>query len=90
MIDRILKKNRKTLKDFPRLPLLDGSMGSEYENRLIADELNYNTTLLAKEFKQLMTTMTNERKQVFDKIMHTLQLNLKIIIPKIIMKIVKN
>ena len=46
------------------MPLLDGSMGSEFENRLIAKELNYSITLLVKEFKQLMITMIDERYAV--------------------------
>ena len=49
MIDRILRKNGKTLKDFIELPILDGSIGLEFES-LIENELDHNKTLLVEEF----------------------------------------
>ncbi|CAH9121125.1 unnamed protein product [Cuscuta epithymum] len=68
-IDKLLRRNGKSLRDFPTMPQPDPSLLSESQNRLLFDELNYDRTALAAEHIQLMSTMTSEQRHIYDTIM---------------------
>ena len=48
-IEQILNKNDKTLKDFPTMPFLDLTLIRECNNRLLAEELDYDRQALSNE-----------------------------------------
>ncbi|XP_058733993.1 uncharacterized protein LOC131605682, partial [Vicia villosa] len=74
-LESFLQSNNRSLSDFPIMPQIDASLTSESQNRLIYDELNYDTQLLAIEHTQLMSTMTVEQRTVYDKIMARVEEN---------------
>jgi hypothetical protein len=59
----------KSLADYPPMPRADPALIPDLENRLIHDEMNYNRGVLADEHSRLMSTMTDEQRQVYDRIM---------------------
>lgn len=67
-IEKLLKSNNKSLSDYSIMPQLDPSLISQSNNRLIFYELNYDRKALALEHKQLLSTMTNEQRQIYDTI----------------------
>ena len=69
-IERLLQSHGKNMKeDYLTMPVTDVSLIHDSRNRLIYDELYYNQRLLEEENERLMSTMTDEQKQVYDKIM---------------------
>lgn len=68
-IETLLQSSSKSISDFPTMPQPDMSLITERQNRLIYDELNYDRQSLAKEYTQLMSTMTSEQRKIYDKIM---------------------
>lgn len=75
-IDIILQTHNKRLSDFTTMPEFDSDTYNDQTNRLIFDELNYNRVVLATEFLQLMSTMTNEQRKIFDNIVGRVQQNI--------------
>ncbi|RHN66861.1 hypothetical protein MtrunA17_Chr3g0096361 [Medicago truncatula] len=57
------------------MPREDPSLIPDLENRLIHDEMNYNRGVLDEEHSCLMSTMTDEQQQVYDKIMSRVNAN---------------
>ncbi|RHN48987.1 putative DNA helicase Pif1, P-loop containing nucleoside triphosphate hydrolase [Medicago truncatula] len=68
-IETLLQSSSKSISDSPTMPQPDMSLITERQNRLIYDELNYDRQSLAKEYTQLMSTMTSEQRKIYDKIM---------------------
>ena len=61
--------NGRSLKDIQGMPIPEGNYTSHLGNTLIADKLNYNRVELAEEAQELLSTMTDEQKNIFDTIM---------------------
>ncbi|KAH1069204.1 hypothetical protein GYH30_006697 [Glycine max] len=57
------------MSNWPTMPQPNLSNVAEIGNRLIYDELNYDTNLLAEQHSQLMTTMIKEQRTIYDIIM---------------------
>jgi hypothetical protein len=69
-IQVLLQGHGKDMKeDYPSMPRTDVSLNTEGLNRLIYDELRYNRNVLKEEHEGLMSTMTSEQRQIYDKIM---------------------
>ncbi|KEH21931.1 PIF1-like helicase [Medicago truncatula] len=68
-IERLLHSHGKSMKeDYPTMPRTDVSFIHESRNILIYDEMNYTQHMLEIEHQKLMSTMTDEQKNVYDKI----------------------
>ncbi|CAL1384366.1 unnamed protein product [Linum trigynum] len=67
-IDKLLQKQWKSLADFPGLPIPSGTLRSNSGNRMIAEELNYNSEDLMKEFNTLYPKLNSEQMKAFDEI----------------------
>lgn len=65
----MLQSHGMSLKDYKEMPKSDRSLIHEVQNRLIYDELNYNTDSLKEEHDRLMSSMTGEQRRVYDRIM---------------------
>ena len=74
-IDKILRSNGRTLRDYPPMPIPDSSTAVYQGNRLIAEELNYNRDTLREEFNNLTRIMTDEQSKIFNTIMSSLSIN---------------
>ncbi|XP_045821940.1 uncharacterized protein LOC123914810 [Trifolium pratense] len=72
-IEILLQSNGKSFNDFPDMPQPDAGLVPDRGNRLIYDELNYDTELLAHEHRKLMSTMTTEQRKIYDRIMSRVQ-----------------
>ncbi|KAF7802249.1 ATP-dependent DNA helicase PIF1 [Senna tora] len=59
-IDKMLRNNGRTLKDFPPLSIPD-----------CENQLNYDKEALAAESTHLISTMTNEQRKFLDEIIHS-------------------
>ncbi|XP_024964285.1 uncharacterized protein LOC112504569 [Cynara cardunculus var. scolymus] len=68
-IENIFLRNNYTLKDFTTLPYPDNDSLESSNNRLIAEELDYNHHNLRDEFHTLVTALTNEQRGVYNEIM---------------------
>ncbi|XP_024963872.1 uncharacterized protein LOC112504154, partial [Cynara cardunculus var. scolymus] len=68
-IEKILLHNNSTLKDFTTLPYPDNDSLESSNNRLIAEELDYNHHNLRDEFQTLVIALTNEQRGVYNEIM---------------------
>ncbi|XP_024963403.1 uncharacterized protein LOC112503634 [Cynara cardunculus var. scolymus] len=68
-IEKILLRNNSTLKNFTTLPYPDNDSLESSNNRLIAEELDYNHHNLGDEFHTLVTALTDEQRGVYDEIM---------------------
>ncbi|KEH36616.1 PIF1-like helicase [Medicago truncatula] len=65
----MLQSFGKSLSDFPPMPKADTSLVPDVESRLIHDEMSYNRPVLAAQHDRMMSTMTSEQRNVYDKIM---------------------
>jgi len=68
-IETVLQSHGTSLEDYKEMPKSDKSLIHDVQNRLICDELNYNTNSLVEEKCRLMSTMTVEQRKVYDRIM---------------------
>jgi len=68
-VELILRSSGKSLTDYPPMPTADPSLLPDLQNSFIHDEINYNRGELANEHHQLMSTMTDEQRNVYDRIM---------------------
>jgi len=68
-IEILLQSSNDSLENYPEMPLADTELLPEIDNRLIHDELSYNKQSLAEEHRQLMSTMTDEQRRIYDRIM---------------------
>ena len=74
-IEKFLQKNAKSLKDFPSMPYPNDFDEIDGLNNLILEELAYNRSALANEHKDLISNMTHEQKNVYEKIMTAISSN---------------
>ncbi|KAL7094727.1 hypothetical protein ACP275_11G121900 [Erythranthe tilingii] len=68
-IENILRSNNRSLANFPIMPQPDMSLVTQVQNRLIYDELNYDRHELAMEHSKLLSSLTDEQKSIYEKIM---------------------
>ncbi|CAH1418620.1 unnamed protein product [Lactuca virosa] len=67
--EQILLRNNSSLKDYRRMPYPDADLVSSSNNRLIAEELDYDIPNLKNEFDQLFVSLTDEQRNIFLDIM---------------------
>ncbi|OIW15606.1 hypothetical protein TanjilG_08182 [Lupinus angustifolius] len=68
-IEKLLEGNRRSLKDYPLMPYPNGYVTSQLGNRLIYQELNYDTDELKRNFHSLFNSLTEEQYNIFQTIM---------------------
>nr|GEZ80109.1 ATP-dependent DNA helicase RRM3-like [Tanacetum cinerariifolium] len=68
-IELLLRSNNSSLRMFEGMPFPDDASILSSNNRLIHDELAYNTDELKEEHVQLKASMTGEQKKVYETIM---------------------
>ncbi|XP_012858302.1 PREDICTED: uncharacterized protein LOC105977534 [Erythranthe guttata] len=68
-IEKKMRSSNKSLADFPTMPFPNMSLLPQVENRLIYDELNYDRSALAAEHSELLSSLNDEQRIVYDKIM---------------------
>ncbi|XP_076899689.1 uncharacterized protein LOC143553625 [Bidens hawaiensis] len=74
-IEKILLRNNSSLRKYQTMPFPDAEYISIASNSLIQEELAYNKNLQKLEFQTLFNSITNEQKNVFDRIMMDVQQN---------------
>ena len=72
-IEQLMLSRGTTLMRFPEMPFPDSRYISQFGNRLIYDETNYNADDLHSEYERLYTALTTEQKGVYDTIMSSVQ-----------------
>ncbi|KAI9106597.1 hypothetical protein K1719_022125 [Acacia pycnantha] len=72
-IDSLLRKNGKSLLDFPTMPLPEELPPIDVSNQLILQELNYDKHALQVEANNLQNSLNLEQKQIFNNVMSCLQ-----------------
>ncbi|KAF1885860.1 hypothetical protein Lal_00042734 [Lupinus albus] len=68
-IEKQLQRNRRSLRDYPTMPYPKGYITRQLGNRLIYDELNYDTNELKDNFNLLFQSLTDEQCGIFKTIM---------------------
>nr|KAJ0204427.1 hypothetical protein LSAT_V11C500276410 [Lactuca sativa] len=68
-IEQILLRNNSSLKNYRRMPYPDADLVSSSNNRLIAEELDYDIPNLKNEFDRLFDSLTDEQRNIFLDIM---------------------
>ncbi|KAF1870834.1 hypothetical protein Lal_00030144 [Lupinus albus] len=68
-IEKLLQRNRRSLRDYPPMPYPKGYITSQLGNRLIYDELNYDTTELNDNFNLIFQSLTDEQCKIFKTVM---------------------
>ncbi|KAK9280663.1 hypothetical protein L1049_014360 [Liquidambar formosana] len=74
-IEQILNRNGRSLKDFPHMPLPSSHIVNVIINRLIREELDYDSIREKHMFESLHAGLNSDQLQIFDAIMtaHTKQ-----------------
>ncbi|KAL7120574.1 hypothetical protein ACP275_02G130000 [Erythranthe tilingii] len=67
-IENKLRSSNKSLADFPTMPFPNMSLLPQIQNRLIYDELNYDRSALVAEHLELLSSLNDEQKVIYDKI----------------------
>jgi len=67
-IEKFLLTNSSTLRNYPTMSYPDEESISTANNRLINEELAYDTEVLQNEFDTFVVSLTDEQRVVFDKI----------------------
>ncbi|XP_057419198.1 uncharacterized protein LOC130713450 [Lotus japonicus] len=68
-LDKLLHLNGRSLKDYSCLPFPDLFEECQYENKFVADELNYNKVEMASLHESLIDSLTEEQHQIYNVIM---------------------
>ncbi|KAI9120964.1 hypothetical protein K1719_007997 [Acacia pycnantha] len=68
-INSLLRKNGKSLLDFPTMPLPEELPPIDVSNQLILQELNYDKYALQVEANNLQNSLNLEKKQIFNNVM---------------------
>jgi ATP-dependent DNA helicase PIF1 len=63
-IEKLLQANRRSLSDFPSMPFPQHYVTANLGNRLIYDELNYDTKQQKEEFQDLYKKLTGSNSFV--------------------------
>ncbi|XP_076893885.1 uncharacterized protein LOC143546014 [Bidens hawaiensis] len=74
-IEKILLRNANTLKNFETMPFPDYEFVASSNNPLINEELSYDREVLNTEYNILLSSLTDEQRIVFEKIMNVITLN---------------
>ncbi|XP_076906088.1 uncharacterized protein LOC143562053 [Bidens hawaiensis] len=74
-IEKILLRNNSSLRKYQTMSFPDAEYISIASNSLIQEKLSYDQNLLKVEFQTLFNSITNEQKNVFDRIMMAVQQN---------------
>ncbi|KAF1862357.1 hypothetical protein Lal_00026888 [Lupinus albus] len=69
-IEKLLQRNRRSLRDYPLVSYPKGYITSQLGNILIYDELNYDTTELKDNFNILFQFLTDEQCKIFKTVMN--------------------
>ncbi|XP_074282420.1 uncharacterized protein LOC141606935 [Silene latifolia] len=72
-IEALLQRNGSSLRKFDNMPFPDSDIHAMNSNRLLEDELSYDKEVLKKEHEVLTSSMTDEQKSVYRKIMCSVQ-----------------
>ncbi|KAF7814857.1 PIF1-like helicase [Senna tora] len=72
-IENLLRSNNRSLSEFSSMPYPDMSLLTHSQNRLIYDELNYDREMLAAQHSEYMSRLNNEQREVYDKIMSSIE-----------------
>ncbi|XP_071708776.1 uncharacterized protein [Rutidosis leptorrhynchoides] len=67
-IQGVLHKHRKSLSDFPSLPLPDPSLLTQLDNRLIREELNYNIKDMKNLHDNLFRSLNPEQLTLYERL----------------------
>ncbi|XP_061350222.1 uncharacterized protein LOC133295410, partial [Gastrolobium bilobum] len=67
-IDKALQNNGKCLSDYPSMSSIMGESLLDMQNRLVMDELLYDSFSLKEEHDRLLNSLTDEQRVVYDKI----------------------
>ncbi|XP_061365624.1 uncharacterized protein LOC133308880 [Gastrolobium bilobum] len=67
-IDKVLQNNGRSLSDYPSMPRIMMESLLDIQNRLVLDELSYDRLFLIEEHKRLLHSLTDEQKDVYEKI----------------------
>ncbi|XP_052619576.1 uncharacterized protein LOC111881827 [Lactuca sativa] len=68
-IEQILLRNNSSLKNYRRMPYPDLDSVSSSNNRLIAEELDYDIPNLKNDFDRFFVSLTDEQRNIFQDIM---------------------
>ncbi|KAF1860256.1 hypothetical protein Lal_00037594 [Lupinus albus] len=63
-IEKLLQRNRRSLRDYPPMPYPKGYITRQLGNKLIYDELNYDTNELKDKFNLLFQSLTDEQCKI--------------------------
>ncbi|XP_076934793.1 uncharacterized protein LOC143601209 [Bidens hawaiensis] len=74
-IEKILLRNNSSLRKYQTMPFPDAEYISIASNSLIQEDLAYDQNLQKLEFQTLFNSVTNEQKNVFDRILMAVQPN---------------
>ncbi|GKD94531.1 ATP-dependent DNA helicase RRM3-like protein, partial [Tanacetum coccineum] len=74
-IEHMLLSNNKSLKNIPNMLFPTAEYTMDGYNRLVHDELSYNTYELKLEHKRLYVTLTDEQKGIYGTIMDSIDKN---------------
>ncbi|XP_076905356.1 uncharacterized protein LOC143561097 [Bidens hawaiensis] len=74
-IEKYLLRNNSSLRRFQTMPYPDHDSIASSNNRLIVDELSYDTITLQNESHNLISSLTDEQRKVFDEIMNAVEAN---------------
>ncbi|XP_074313927.1 uncharacterized protein LOC141649130 [Silene latifolia] len=72
-IESWLQRNGSSLRKFDNMPYPDVDILATCSNRLLADELSYDKDALKKEHEVLNSSMTDEHKSIYRKIMYSVE-----------------
>ncbi|XP_076945657.1 uncharacterized protein LOC143616823 [Bidens hawaiensis] len=70
-IEKFLLRNNYSLKRFSPMPFPDHDSISSANNLLLSEELAYDKVILGKELRQLLSSLTNEQRHIYEEIMTT-------------------
>ncbi|KAK7315487.1 hypothetical protein VNO77_34037 [Canavalia gladiata] len=70
-IQKLLESNNRTLSEYPSMPQPEIEFVSDFNNRLIMDELQYDKEKLARDHLSFLTKMTDEQMNIYNKIMES-------------------
>ena len=73
LIDSALRKNGKSLRDFPGMPLPQENWAAMEGNRLITEQLGYNPHILQEIVEHGITTLNQEQRMVYDEVVNIVQ-----------------
>ncbi|XP_076908821.1 uncharacterized protein LOC143565856 [Bidens hawaiensis] len=68
-IEKFLLRNNYSLKRFSTVPFPDHDCISSANNLLLSEELAYDKVILGKEFCQLLSSLTDEQRHIYEEIM---------------------